>query len=386
MFSLNPYVCPLAGLQGIVIGSPEWVDGGLHVESHRSGGHPIYGWNHIWKVTKAFARAAFSNMSARPNHYLYANHRLLNYQEAGRPVGYKPEEAGVDLKNGRRRYVTQLGKIDVTGIDMQHFWLDGLWAVMDSDVEDLDVIGPFGPQPAKPSCQLLGESLMRSLAGMARELDPAYAQGRSLARCLDSFLQAFKHRALPKEDISFWLDWIDQVALPNLENAPGVGPIWGKPNADGSYYSNLNQSLSWMLLPVWELAEAFTSANLDDERRFAERFTSVAVRLSQWMLDIEEIKGGLGKWERLQLNPTVMAGVGGNALPTLKGAVTANDIGGDPWYQRWAVASADVAAHVLGTPEALAFGDAVLQRGLKGHKKADRVWLVDRNRAPRWAA
>lgn len=373
--NLNPIFNRLASIQGVVIGSKEWADAGLHVKSHQTGGHGAYGWQHKHRVDQAFCSAALSNYLSRPVFYLDEPLREVGYLNGGRPKGWVWGTEDVnDLPDGELRYQTQLGYVDVTGIDLQHFAIDPLWAVIDHG-------GPytaetaFGPIPANEAAHAVVRQLISSLLGEARNVSPDYAGGRTLFRVLDNFVQAYKRQAFesPRRDIQDFLGWIDSVGLPHLEQAPGVHEVIGK----GGGYCNIYQSISWMLTPVHEIAEGFASIGLDSP---AKRFAAIRERLSQYLLDIETIKGGDAKWGELKITDSMRAGDGGKPLSTLVGAVSADDVGGQPYFRLWAVMAADICAHTLNTPEAEAFRDRVQGKAMAQAKPADKVWLVDRNR------
>lgn len=371
--NLNPIYTPLASIQGVVIGSDEWAKAGLHASSHQTGGHGAYGWQHRHRVDQRFASAALSNYLARPDKYAGEPLRHLAYKIAGRPVGWSPEHPD-DLASGERAYKTQLGRVLVTGIDLQHFALEPLWAIID-DGDGLEVQASFGPVPAQEAARVVAGHLMASLLGQANAMSPDYIGGRALFRVMDNFVQAFKRDAFqrPRQDAQAFLAWIDSKGLPALEKAPGVHPILGK----GGGYCNIYQSISWMLTPVHELAEGFKALGLDAP---AARLGKIRRRLSQYLLDIETIKGGDAKWGELIITDAMRTGEGGKPLETLIGAVQPSDIGGDPFYRLWAVMAADICADTLKTQEAEEFRDRVRSKAQAQAKPADKVWLVDRNR------
>ena len=367
--SLNRLFGAIATSQGVQIGSKEWLAAGPPAFSGQTGGHNSYGWRHDFKVTDGYCRAAISNYASRPSFYEDAPERHLGYYKGGRPIGWVPEEYD-DTPRGDRAYLVPPGKaVLVSGPDMQHFWLDPLWAVMDAADETLLVKHPDGSSwPAAWMASVVARLLVKSLAGMVRAYMPYIAGGRATARVIDTFVQAGKRNLVDEEDAQLFLDWLDRYGLPQMERAPGVQEV------KGSGRCNWYQQCGWMLLPLWELEaglDAIGNANLGD------RVVEIRHRIGQWALDIDAlVPGSASKWEQLTITADMRKGLDGKPLPSLAGVIAQSDLRAPYSYSLWSVAAMDVvrADHPGEAAEKL-YGDTV-----DATKGGDKVWRVDRNR------
>jgi hypothetical protein len=119
------------------------------------------------------------------------------------------------------------------------------------------------------------------------------------------------------------------------------------------------------------------------QMKLRERAEKIRKRIGRWMLDIDEVAGGAGKWEQLRIKPQMQAGHGPdrNALPSLKGVIKKDDLRGQYSYSLWSVTAADIARHDHPSPEADQFFDRVYAQAKKeADKPHERAWLVNKDR------
>ncbi len=372
MTNLNPIANTIATLQGVEIGSPEYNAAGLLPYASQTGGHRAYGWRFDHLIDDDFARAAIVNALSRPLYYEEEDYRQPGYNIACRPVGWVPEEAN-DLANGRKNYPTSKGNVSVSSPDVQHFWLNPLWAVIDTDSQAPIRLMGHMTVPAAAVAKLAVRHYLRSLAGILREVGPYLAGGRATARILDVFNKTRKRQLFAdKEGVQIATvitEWIEDYALPQLETAPGVR------ETQGQGVCRWIQECGWMLVPLYEAEQSF-----DGYSDLSARFKAIRERVSQWMLDIDQIAGGKAKWYNLRITPAMLTGAAGKPLDSLIGAIDADDVTGPDDYTLWSVAAADVAQTTHPSQQAAAFYAGVKQKALSNAKPSEKVWLVDRNR------
>jgi hypothetical protein len=201
MTTLNPFFNAIALAQGVTIGSQAWLDGGLNAFSGQTGGAGAYGWRHDHKQ----ARAVISNYCARPSFYVGEPLRESGYFVGGRPVGWKPEDSqdiGSGAQRGSRAYLTPSGNtVLVSGPDWSHFWLDPLWALIDTEDPTLIVVPNHPDTPAWAVARAVALLQVDSFIGMVRYHGPYTFGGRPTARAIDTFVQAAKRNLVQKPDV-----------------------------------------------------------------------------------------------------------------------------------------------------------------------------------------
>ncbi len=379
--SLNRFFQAVALAQGVEIGSNAYRAAGPPPFSGQTGGHSSYGWRHDYKLKEgfpkalAYTRAAIANYCSRPSYYEDAPNRHSGYWKAGRPFGWTPESSS-DLADGRQAYITSKGLVMVSGPDVQHFWLDPLWAIIDEGDDALTFIHPdTGDEyPAHWMARIAAQYHVKSLAGMIRQYYKYTHGGRATARIIDTFVQAGKRNLVDEQDAALLLRWLDEQALPQLERAPGVNEV------KGSGYCNWYQECGWMMLPLYELSQ--TMELIDDPEYIGDRAEAIRYRIGGWMLEIDEIGGHAAKWEQLRITTEMRAGDSGAALSTLGGHITKDDLRGQYSYSLWSVTAADIARLDHPSDEADAFFERVKAAAFAdaAGDPGKKVWLVDRNR------
>ena len=373
MTSLVPMASAVAQMQGVTIGSKAYRAAGLHPYASQTGGHAAYGWNHGYKVDDAFAKAAIVNALSRPLYYDDENYRESGYNIACRPDGWEPEDANdvaTGWHRGRRRFQTPSGAVTVSAFDPQHLWGNPLFEIvaLRNDAA-IQVMG--GTVPAWRVAKWCLRHYVRAVAGMVRKDGPWLAGGRATALILNFTNQAMALNLFaqqPKEGEAI-IDWIENYALPQLETAPGVREV------KNEGVCRWVQECGWMLLPVYE-----AESGLASYKDFGSRFKAIRKRISQWMLDIDEIAGGRAKWYNLRITDAMRAGANGAPLPSLKGAITADDVAGPDDYTLWSCAAADVARISIGSQQAEDFYARVLAKAGGNASEGDQVWLVGHDR------
>lgn len=371
--SVNNMIGKIGLAQGVEIGSKAYLAGGSPPFSGQTGGHMSYGWRHDFKLSSQWIRAVLANYGSRPCYYLDAPLRESGYRIGGRPVGWTPEDPE-DLSNGERAYVTSKGLVRVSGPDLQHFWLDPLWAIIDDADDNMLVPIHTGETvPAHYVARIMAQLLTDSLAGMVNHHGRWSAGGRPAARIIDTFNQAGKRGCVTPQAALVVVDWLDKVALPFWEKAPGVREV------KGSGYCNWYHECGWMLLPVYEAEQL--STNLDPALDLPNRLMFIRERIAQWMLDIDRIAGGDARWEQLRITPEMKQGVDGEPPMSLDGIIKASDLRGQWSYTLWSVTAADIARRTHPSDAADEFFDRVKTQAFKeADQPHEKVWLVDGER------
>lgn len=378
--TFNKITTELALMQDIEVGSYDWNQGGMHAFAGQTGGHPAYGWRRPEVMDDYRVSCVIANYAARPVYYDATQHPVIEsgYRIAGRPKGWEPEDV-LDLPSGERAYLTEDGIVAVSGLDPMHFWLTPLHDVMDR-ANDITVETPFGVVPADDVAKMIVQFHIDSLAGMIRNHGQYWGGGRLFARVVDTFVESYKRGCVDAPAGVEFIEWLETFGLPALEDSPGVT------NAKGVGVFQPYQDISWVLPACYDLAQmlktaeenAPTMANTVQLASIRQRAEKVVTRLSQWALDIDQIAGGAGGWEKVSITPKMVQGNDGKTLDTLIGAIEKSDVGGEHWYSAWAVRAADIAARTLPGDQSEDYFHRVLEDGTKA--KDQQAWFVDANR------
>jgi len=371
--NLNPVLNHVANEQGVEPGSWEWLQGGVAALSGQSGAHASYGWKHLHKVDPGYARAVVANYGHRRTYYQDAPLRQFGYAAGGRPKPWSPELPG-DLPSGEATYMTSRGLVVVSGPEVEHFWLDPLWALMDADPIELDVLG--GKWPSTFVAKVIATLQLQSLIGQIRsEPTKVFPWGygdRANSRIVDTVFQAAARGAIEPPDAESAMDWAQNVLLPIYEKAPGIGHFGVAP--EGMFAVGCFNSLYW-LLPVF-----YDVWRLTPDGPLKDRFAAIVARWSQWALDLEETVPGRGfnpSRFYVEREPFVNAP---EPMASIKGLLSESNIVFDKGltWEHWAYRACAVAAEVTGSEVLVEARKKLLAKyeGNPGHK----VWLVGPDR------
>jgi hypothetical protein len=364
----------IADMQGVEPGSWEWLLGGVAAWSGQSGEHASYGWRHHHKVTPDYVRAVIANYGHRRTYYSNAPFRGFGYADGGRPKGWTPELPG-DNPDGSCDYLTSKGVVTVSGPEAEHFWLDPLWALVDSPA--VKVATPWGPQSSQVLAGVMATMQVRSIMGAIR--DPSTGQpypwgygDRANSRILDTWLQAAKRRAMDADDAVTGYQFIVNVLLPHYEAAPGIGAFGTAPSPSLFPVGTFN-SLYW-LLPVFHDA-----TQILPNPKLKERFQAIVNRYSQWALELEETVPGRGfDMSRFYVDRAAFTGAG-KPLASIKPLLNPKNIVFDLGWELWSFRACSVAAKVTGSPVLKAAEQALLRKhGADINKKK---WLAASDRS-----
>ena len=162
---LNFLFRELAMDQGIVVGSPEWISGGMQAFSGKTGSQPGYGWRHDHLVSASWARAVISNYAARPAFYDGAPSRQSGYYIGSRPVDWQATEPFGNPDGSQ-----DVGPEEVSGPDLEHFALSPLFSIARSSGLTVPVPG-YPDLPADLVARAMIRYFMAAHAGMVRKPD-----------------------------------------------------------------------------------------------------------------------------------------------------------------------------------------------------------------------
>lgn len=373
--NLNPIFNALADRQGVAAGSWPWLQAGVAAYSGQAGAHGSYGWNHRHRIGDAWIRAVIANYGHRRTYYAGAPTRMFGYEAGGRPTGWTPESAG-DQADGAW---VQDG-VRITGPEAEHFWLDPLWAVIDAPPIDIDT--QFGPLPSNQVAHLMATYQVSSCIGQIRSTPSAvYPWGygdRANARIIDTIIQGSRRGAIDPRDVHSAVDFIENVALPIYERAPGIGTTSRPPQRPGKVRVMTFNGLMWLLPVFYDAWRAWPEGETSD------RLEAIVRRFSQWCLDLETVAPGKGFDIAGFFAPDDETFAKASApAATLQGIVGEQDLHRDQLtWEHWGCRAAAVAAEVT--------GDDRLHKAVEGivwrHKGSpnNQVWLVGADRRPLW--
>lgn len=368
--NLNPIVNAIADAQGVEVGSDDWLAAGPAAWSGQGGAHGSYGWRHNHRVTPGFVRAVIANYGHRRCYYLNAPYRRFGYAAGGRPMmDWRPVDPG-DLPNGAVGYVTDSGIVIVSGPDAEHFWLEPLWAVIDSDPVDVPALG--ATMPSTVLAKALATLLTSSLIGMIRDPlgdgvqpNPWTYGDRANSRILSTIIEAAKRGCLAPHDIETAGLWIRDVCLPFYEKSPGISSFGSAP--DGMFSIGLFNGLFWILPVAWDAT--VLPAPLGD------RFMALVERWSQWAFDIEDTVPGRGFNAGKALVNSAALHAGGPLLSIHLLLKPSNVLTDNITYEHWAFRAASIAARMTENDVLIAAAATILDRHKDDPDK--RAWLVN---------
>lgn len=368
--NLNPLINSIADEQGVEVGSTEWVNGGIKAYSGTTGEHPAYGWRHDHKLNEDWVRAVIANYAHRRCYYGDSPKRLSGYNDAGRPKGWTPEDIS-DLSNGKTAYLTSTGIVQVSGPDILHFQLGPLFAVY--DVPGQYTVKVKGKDyDASYIAGILVSMLCSSLAGMINNI-PKYNWGeRGIARIVDTAIQASSRGLLNTEDSEVIFKWINEVAFPFYETAPGVTINKNPSLINGLQNTRIYNGLYWTLPSLYDLSK------FDD----SEVLKNIVDRLSQWLSDLEETLPLSGaNIAYLSLPLSLFDTTDNKPVPSLKEHIDKSNIQFTYNWEIWGFRAVCVAESVVKTP-ALENLRKYLYDKFKNQKisEQEKCWLVNENR------
>ncbi len=361
--NINPIINALADAQGIVVGSKEWVSGGLHPYSGQTGSHPAYGWKHDHKLNAAWVKCVIANYAHRRCYYWSAPARMVGYENGGRPVDYKPEQPG-DKPNGQADYNGVL----VSGPDILHFQIMPLFAVYDHGDQ-------YG---VKQIAGALIRLLMSSLAGMLTKADgkitTSLFSDRGLSLIVGSTVEAAKRGLLDLNDLYTIGSYINAVMLPYLEKSPGLMIETKAPAPDGLPSHQIYNGMYWLLPRLYD------AWILSPEGLFDDRLEAIVQRYSKYMEDLETVAPGHGCGISIVSFPqTVLIGKDNKPVDSLLPYITPANcygIGTGTDFTLWGLRAACVAAKVLDS-KILKDSTAKIIAAKKGKlNEADQAWFV----------
>ena len=366
--NLNPTINQIADAQGVRPGSPEWLAAGPAAYSGQTGSHGSYGWRHHHRVDRDFIRAAIANYGHRRTYYDSAPTRQFGYEAGGRPTGWMPESPG-DQPDGS--WITPDG-VRITGPEVEHFWLDPLWAIVDSLPVDID--SPLGSLPSDRVARVLATFQVASLIGQIRYTPTSvYPWGygdRANARIIDTIVQAAQRGCIHQRDVPSALEFIESVALPFYEKAPGISTTTRGEQRPGKVRVMTYNGLMWLLPTFYDAWQAWPEGST------RARLEAVVRRWSRWCLDLESAAPGRGFALTAFHAPTDGFVRSGPPVDTLEGLVTEADMEfGLINWERWGYRAAAVAAEILDSDSLRA---AVT--GIRERHTASTRWLIGVNR------
>ena len=362
---LNPVVNGIAIEQGVAIGSPEWSAAGVAAWTGQGGAHGSYGWRHHHRITPDFIRAVLANYLSRPIYYSGALHRQFGYAVAGLPL----DKPGPNLKG----YVTSRGVVGVSGIDVEHAWLEPLWAVIDSDPIDVP-IWPGQTMPSTTLARAAATMIVSSIIGMIRspelghEPNPWTYGDRANSRILSTIIEAHRRGVLAPEDYLTAGYFVRDVLLPFYEASPGISSFGSAP--DGMFSIGLFNGLYWLIPTFYDASQMLMGSSLGD------RCTALVERWCQWALDIVKVSPGNGfNAGKVLVDVRAFYDAAGPHY-SIRGLLNRDNILSDGiTYEHWAFRAADIAAWLLDTPDLEAAREGIFERH-KG-KPDERQWMVD---------
>jgi len=374
--NINPDINAIAAAQGIEVGSALWKSGGPAALASSTGGQPSYGWNHDYKLTQSNAanwvRAVIANYASRRCYYINAPLRQNGYPNAGRPVGWIPEDS-LDQANGQTIYQTSNGPVTMSGPDVLHFQINPLFTVFDS--KGFTVKAKGKDWDASYVAGILIRLLMASLAGQMRA-NTGYLWGdRGACQITMNFTRAIKRGLVNPEDIKTFQDWLANAYLDEYEKAPGLNVNQFKDNGMPPPNIQTYNGLFWVLGGSYELWSV-----TPDSAPWKPRFEQIIRRWAQFLVDLDEVQPeAFLDIDCFAATPEILAGINGLPLETLDGKLTPDQIlvqGSTDWGL-WGFRAAMTAEKLLGAA-AKPLADKMKAKWLPKVGVSDnKVWLVD---------
>lgn len=257
----------------------------------------------------------------------------------------------------------------VCGPDVEHFWLNPLFALIDTTPINVNALGQT--IRSDQLARIMVTLQLRSLAGQIRKPNsgvqavPWTFGDRANSRILDTGIQAHKRGTIEAIDATTILKWVDEVMLPFYEQAPGISSFGSAP--PDMFPIGCFNGLYWILPVCYEAAKNLPAGSTKD------RLEALVTRWSQWALDLEQTVPGQGfNMSRVYVDSkSIHAKLLDSIKPLLKPENIVFDLN---WELRTFRACA-VAAKVNGAPELVKAWDRVREK--YKDEKSLKAWIVD---------
>ena len=370
--NLNKIFNSIANEQGVEVGSPQWISGGLHMYGGQTGSHPAYGWKHDHLINDEYVKYVIANYGHRRTYYDISEEEkkagvkdlryALGYEIAGRPHGWKPEDS-TDLSNGQVTYLTSQGLMKVCGPDILHFHLGPLFAAYDSDKKVM-------AQGNMVSCKILAGVMIRylvsSLAGQIRGGNFSLFNDRGASNVLHVAFHATARKLIDQDDLSTVHQWLIESFIPFYESGAGHH-IEQKTAEPGKYKFQIYNGLYWLLPSLYDISSSLPEAPLK------EKLDKIVKRFCQWMLDLYQVNLSLNV-NQIYIPEEVAKG----ATPpeSLKPYLSIESfIKSSTDWSLWGYRAASVAAKVLNSEDLTNACHAIYKKF--SPKKENKIWLVN---------
>lgn len=262
MTDLNYMFDALADAQRIPVGSPLWEAFGPAVRTGSTGPHGSYGWKHHHRLTdEESMRAVIAN---------YASRRIFYPGELYRAIGGRPEGAM---------------RTDPDGLDLEHAWLEPLWALI-----DLTPSVPVWNLPAR----WIATEHVSAIIGQLRNVwlpNPDHAvswtfSDRAASRILSTIVEAHARDCIKLEDAKTAAHWIENAFLPFCEKSPGLDEfVKGDKGVSETYRISVYNGLCWRVPVLWNATRSMSKGGLPSGE-VKDRLRVGLKRMCQWAADL----------------------------------------------------------------------------------------------------
>lgn len=371
--NLNPLANAMADAQGVAIGSWDWMLAGPAPFAGSAGQQASYGWSHTHKLTPDYIRAVLANYGHRRSYYSNAPYRQFNYEAAGRPHGWTPEQPG-DQPDGSTVYLTSNGDLQVTGPDAEHFWLTPLFALIDDPNPILVETGLGNKLPSNMVAKWLATLLVSSSVGMVRDHRtkdgnpyPWTYGDRATGRLLHTIVEGFKRGCLRNHELPTAARYLSDIVLPFYESGPGIHSFGA--SREGRFPVGLFNGLGWIIPACYDAAQLLRKSKATG---WADRFDALVGRWSKWMADLHKtLPHECFGADIVYLDPAFAQQE--SPPDSIAAYVRAEDFHFSWDYKPWTFRALDIAATVTGSSKLAEARDAIASQYSSPDK---RNWMV----------
>lgn len=375
MHNWNLIANAMADAQGVEVGSWAWITAGIAAWSGSSGEQASYGWRHTHRLSPDYIRAVLANYGHRRSYYTNAPFRQFNYYTAGRPHGWEPESPG-DMANGTTTYMSSKGPVTVSGPDAEHLWLTPLFALIDDPNPIMVETGLGNRLPSNVVAKWLATLLVSSAVGMVRDQHGDGVQpypwtygGRATSRLFHTILEGQKRGCLLAADTATAAYFIRDIVLAFFEGSPGIHSFGDWRN--GRFPLGLFNNLNWVLPACYDAAEHL--GTLPGFGEWKTRFMTIVKRLSQWMVDMNEVLPlECFRADRVFLDPKFTEGDA--PAESIKPFMRPEDFLFSFDFTPWAFRAVDIAAKVTGEKKLIESRNAIVDQ--YGPSQTKQRWMV----------